>query len=714
MKKVVTLLILLSMFIISIPKVYAAEVPGTINEVLVPTQKAIKNAVLFIPISSCILNSDYDYCQFYVDLNGNRVSEFKVTRSTPKINNNRYYQIIFDYSRAYTKGKENAIRVTTGSSFIETIGYTSEEKELVGTCNSKANMVKAQGIILTRKVGNNKVERFEELINIINGPDGFDVAAGTGIEFPIYTFYTYQGSEYLDYFSFNKEMTLDMYSPYMPEKVNKIYPYDSSYGGHKVRYEALEPQEIKDVVLFTEALLEQLEGKGIKSDVEKGTAGEGYVEIPNSCITKYKWRKKETVTYSTLGDCVETGRNPNAGEKRVKGKKVCNMYCECFGSKVIARGSLTSGTECDCANSANLLGEGTVIGACEKYNDTRSKCRDKAYNEVYKTCKKIKDKYYFCEYKRHECYWFPSFTESIYDNCMSIYENRLKLCGELGKMDYKIGHNCNVIEWITTGTIDETKLCSGTSLVYGICKVNKKTYTHYEYYDGVDWIPGDSNYAKYTVENLSGQPDVEKIGQADFCSYYKPGEISDTSQTTGLINYILPLAYVEKGTGYVYNNDNKTTAKNPFINSNGERKIYTDLKSDDIKNYPLRIIGNKIGFNKYSYSLTCDFNLLANGLFEPKPGQQGLIVYRPIDPKDPFPKYAPLANWQGKEQLITKLGYGVYTINPEYEIHLTSVSIDKIRSYNDTNEYLDYNINEKGESVFIHKMFSNLFRVNKK
>jgi DNA polymerase III alpha subunit len=113
-----------------------------------------------------------------------------------------------------------------------------------------------------------------------------------------------------------------------------------------------------------------------------------------------------------------------------------------------------------------------------------------------------------------------------------------------------------------------------------------------------------------------------------------------------------------------------------------------------------------IGFNKYSYDLTCKYNLLANGIF--KPGQQGPIVYRPIDPTDPFPRYAPLGNWAKEQTLINniiRLGYGVYTLNPEYEITLNANSINAIRGYNASNAcragqkincgYLNYDFTEK-------------------
>ncbi|MFA7689104.1 MAG: hypothetical protein WCX96_03345, partial [Bacilli bacterium] len=232
MKKISSLLILLSIFLMPIPKVYAAEIGGTINEVLIPTQSANKSAVLFIPVSSCVLNNNNDYCQFYVDLNGTRVSAIKVTTSTPKINDNKYYQLTFDYSRAkeYDTKKEkednqNIIKVTTGSNSITTYGYTPKMTKIIGTCNSKANLAKEQGVVLTRKEGTNKVQEFEELINIVNGPAGYDVAAGTGIIYPMYILYTYQGSEYLDYFDYTKETTMDMYAPYIPEKINNFYLY---------------------------------------------------------------------------------------------------------------------------------------------------------------------------------------------------------------------------------------------------------------------------------------------------------------------------------------------------------------------------------------------------------------------------------------------------------------------------------------------------------
>jgi hypothetical protein len=132
----------------------------------VPTQAATKSAVLFIPVSSCALSSDADYCRYNVDLNGVRVSAINVTTSTPKINDNKYYQLTFDYSNAMEKGRKNNITVTTGSASIATYGFTPEETTIIGTCDTKANLAKEQGVILTRKVGTAKVQEFEELINI--------------------------------------------------------------------------------------------------------------------------------------------------------------------------------------------------------------------------------------------------------------------------------------------------------------------------------------------------------------------------------------------------------------------------------------------------------------------------------------------------------------------------------------------------------------------
>lgn len=165
------------------------------------------------------------------------------------------------------------------------------------------------------------------------------------------------------------------------------------------------------------------------------------------------------------------------------------------------------------------------------------------------------------------------------------------------------------------------------------------------------------------------------------------------------------MVILEPGTSDIYDKVHKPTS----ATIEGGRRLYTNLKADN-GTLNIRILGNNIGMNKYSYDTDCNFNLLANGLFN---SGGGLIVYRPIDPKDPFPRYAPLANWKGKEYLITKLGYGVYTLTPEYQVVLSSFDIGKIRTYNASNKYLDYRLNTKEESEFIHKIFSNLFRIKK-
>ncbi len=740
MKKITSLLILLSMFLMPISSVYAAEIGGTINEVLVPTQSATKSAVLYIPVNSCVLGSSSDYCRFYVDLNGTRVSSINVTTSTPKVNKNKYYQLTFDYSNALTKGKKNTVKVTTGSTSIETYGFTPKETSLTGTCGTKANMVEAQGVILTRRVGTKKVEEFEELINIINGPAGYDVAAGTGIEYPMYLFYTYQGKEYLNYFDYDTEMNLNMYSPYLPDKVNKVYPYNSTYSGYQLGYEKTNFQQVNNVVLFTELLLEQLEGKGIKSDIEKGTAGEGYVEIPGSCVTKYKWRKVEKITYTELEECKEVDSSSPVpdGYARITGVKICRSACHCVkktgGSPVATH--YYDGSACDCFRAKRQDGN-TVLGLCLPTMSTAdggsrqknySSCISDANDYKTKNCDPYL-KYQTCTYFSWppyvSCKWnnYPYFCpQCLYNSCMNTYNSKRQACinkwGIGAETQLEPGKvECYPNSPINWGeSIDKYKgsceYLKNYKIAYGNCKKVTKSYNRYEYYNGSIWVPGDSSYARWTIDNFAGISGVEKMAEAEFCSYYKADELEQTDQVTGLITYELPRAYVEKGTGYIYNDDNKNSAVNPFIKDSGERKVYTDLRAVDDKNYTLRIIGRNIGFNKYSYDLSCRFNLLANGLFDGNKGT-GLIVYRPIDPKDPFPRYAPLANWLGKEYLITKKGYGVYTLVPEYELTLTSLDISNIRSYNASNKYLDYKLNKKEESDFIHKSFSNLFRIKK-
>ncbi|MFA7688926.1 MAG: hypothetical protein WCX96_02425 [Bacilli bacterium] len=747
MKKITSLLILLSMFLMPIPKVYAAKIGGTINEVLIPTQSATKSAVLFIPVSSCKLSSSTDYCQFYVDLNGVRVSSVKVTKSTPKINNNKYYQLTFDYSRAkkynVKKTKEdnqNVIKVTTGSISITTYGYTPKMTKIIGTCNSKANLAKEQGVVLTRKEGTKKVQEFEELINVVNGPAGYDVAAGTGIKYPMYILYTYQGSEFLNYFdySYREDTILDMYSPYLSERVKNVYRYDSTYNGFRVGYDKTGFQEIPDVVLFTELLLEQLEGKGIVSDVEKGTAGSGYVEIPGSCVTKYKWMNKETVYYNALDDCVE-GKTVESGEVSASGVKTCKVNCYCSvkranGTEYTAW-SVTGeiGNECQCKNTVPSGESKSLQKLCADLDSSLKADRQACYNQASNYCNSYNNMWNsYCQpncsaaNKGCPCKFPVSAIESEFNKLKKSCEAAKAKCSKMPTgaymLEMKTQHtNCTApglpIEWSRTKS--EVEPISGCSMgfkdVKGACKVVRKSYTQYEYYNGITWVPGDSNAAEWTVDDMSTATDranIDKIGEVEFCSYYKADKIKVTDQITGLITYELPLAYIERGTGYVYNDDNKTNASNPFIEESGERKLYTDLRADNNANYILRVIGKNIGFNKYSYDLTCSFNLIANGLFTGDKGT-GLIIYRPIDPKDPFPRYAPLANWLGKEYLITRTGYGVYTLVPEYEVILTSLDIGSIRSYNALNEYLDYKLNKNEESQFIHKSFINLFRINK-
>jgi hypothetical protein len=661
-----------------IPKVYAAEIGGTINEVLIPTQSANKSAVLFIPVSSCVLNNNNDYCQFYVDLNGTRVSAIKVTTSTPKINDNKYYQLTFDYSNALTKGKKNTIKVTTGATSIETYGYTAAESTIKGVCSTLPTLVTKQGKILTRKVGDKAVEEYSELISIINAPGGYDVVAGTGIEFPISIYYTYQGidkdgNSLVDYRSFlnANPNPLAMYVNYLPDKVNLWYPSDNESYQHKIPYQTTYQQIISDQVFLqteedtTYTTLYYTDQEAI----DNGLLAVGYKKLESSCRTEYKWKKeKDKKVLKTLNNT-----NKTYCEKTLGGSwKSSTRYYQYPGNpyywcdvKCYPSSFYTPGVSSKRCSGVNLY---------------------QYFSNKYTTACDVKPKD-ACAAKVSACN-----SKAGQYNCYVATGSQFYGGGAIGVVPQKKYLNQFMIVNVQDYML---KLLQQYYCEY------EETVKYWVYYIGSGNWNENQAYAIWTIEDPK---DAVKMSSRQTCKYYRTPDVLG-NQRTELRKYELPETFIEPGNSNIYDKAHKPTGSI----MDGGRKLYTNLKADN-STLVVRILGNNIGMNKYKYDTTCNFNLLANGLFD---SGNGRIVYRPIDPKDPFPRYAPLSNWKGRETLITKRGYGVYTLTPEYQVILSSLDISNIRSYNSSNKYLDYKLNNKEESEFIHKIFSNLFRIKK-
>ncbi len=685
MKKITSLLILLSIFLMPIPKVYAAEIGGTINEVLIPTQSANRNAVLYIPVSSCNLGSSNDFCRFYVDLNGTRVSSINVTTTTPKVNNNNYYQLTFDYSRARTKGGENTIVVTTGSTSIQTVAYTPKEKTIVGSCGTQSSLVTEQGIILTRRLGTSNVEKYYELISIVNAPGNYDVVAGTGIEFPISIYYTYQGTNkdgvsFIEYDDFIDNNPLSMYVGYLPDKIKQWYPTDNEAYRYKIPYQNTLKQKLSDEIFiqttngteYTTAYYTDQEA------IDKDLIAAGYKKLEGSCRTEYKWKRtnytwegKTDNSITNLDKCKDLNDDPDI--------------------KNAALGSDTT-----CYQKANkkvtyscLISCGTSVNGPPYYIESFRRSYSAGNFSVYTSS---------CDVDTGDCNTILGLVKR--DNpkkyCSIVSGNYSVIGAGEGSGSKKI--SCSKDNGCS-GRVIERKTIT-------FCHYDEKQYFT-EYYIGSGNWSKVKNAGIWTIErpeNTYPEENITNIGTRQTCRYYRVPSGDFGYQTTELRKYELPETFIESGTSYIYD---KLHAPSTNVTSGG-RRLYTDLKaSNGILN--IRILGNNIGMNKYKYDTSCNYNMLANGLFN---DGGGLIIYRPVDPKDPFPRYAPLANWRGKAYLIRSFG------PIEYQVRLSSADIQDIRNYNSRNPYLDFNFtigkdkngNNIFKSNFIHKNFSKLFK----
>lgn len=684
MKKITSLLVLLSFFLFPVSNVYAAEIPGNVTEVLVPTQWANKSAKLYIPTSSC---GGGNTCPFNIYVNDNLVSYYKVTPQTKVTNTdtNQYYEIPFDFSSARQKGAENKITVASGSTAVETVAYTPKETNLAGGCGTKSTLVTAQDVILTRRVGTNDVEKYYELINIINSPAGYDVVAGTGIEYPVSIYYTYQGtnqsgSSLFDYNEFITDVELSMYTQYLPDKVNLWYPTDNPSYVYKIPYFANPPKILEnEVFLQTYDDGKYTTGYYTEEDAVKwGLIAAGYKKIESSKRTEYQWRRDnytwEAITDNSITNkdtCAALNNDPNNRNASIDSSTTCRQ---------LENGNPTY--EC-------TIGCGTSVSGTFYEAVGFPKLRIKSFTDKYTSS---------CDVDKSDCDSLLKSVQNQYPQFTCRVEKSIYKPGGEGAGDGSKAISCNKDG--CKGRVIEEKTVT-------FCSYDKKNWFTEYYIGGGNWSrnPGDAVWTIERPENTYEGENITQIGSRETYRYYITPSGNFAYQTTQLIKYELPETYIEKGTSYIYNKEHIPSSNVIY----GGRRLYTDLKASSGP-LTLKIYGKNIGMNKYTYDTTCTYNLIANGLYD----KNNFILYRPIDPKDPFPKYAPLANWVGKESLITKLGYGVYTKVPEYQIMLTPANTNQIRSYNDTHKYLDYNLNEKEESDFIHKSFSSLFKINKK
>ena len=235
-----------------------------------------------------------------------------------------------------------------------------------------------------------------------------------------------------------------------------------------------------------------------------------------------------------------------------------------------------------------------------------------------------------------------------------------------------------------------------------------------QYKEDMVWTPENLQQDSPLFGGIENPAELVKEDERTTCRYYYPTE---GDAKTIKMNYSLPYTYIEEGNGNIYPVDDEMNAPLVYDEDKeeleegeeaitGERRIYTNLKAADGDSVIISIIGESLGVNKYTYTSDCSYELTENGLFS----TSNVIVYRPIDLDDPFPRFSPYPNFVGFDfgELIGK----------SIIVNLTADTIKSIKEYNQsvldsslTNEcYLDYNLNEEGESDFIHLYFSDIFR----
>jgi hypothetical protein len=215
-----------------------------------------------------------------------------------------------------------------------------------------------------------------------------------------------------------------------------------------------------------------------------------------------------------------------------------------------------------------------------------------------------------------------------------------------------------------------------------------------------------NGYNKGTIGSYSGSYSDFYNATATYYDYWnEKSSAVDTLEFSK--NY-----YVQRYTGEL-----STTYKPGY--EHGGRLVYTDFyQQAKIQKFTLRF--NKIGPNlplstdntmKINSTNKFDCTYAVTNLIFPPEGdathdRYGNVAFdfRQISLTNPFPGRGPRENWRGKQSLITSRGYEVYnTHTPMYEYYLDPTRMQKIRIYNNTNNYGSYDINNPYNSIFLDK-----------